>query len=200
LASSWPDATPEGIAKRARRATDLRARLRALPAESGPDAAILDELLTGLIEFDRLNERFVPFTGDSGFHAAPTYSISRARISSAEDAYAVINRLNTLELYFDQHIANMRDGQRRGITAHTDPLATVMAQVSEQIVSRPEDSPLIAPFETLPDSISPYQANDIRRKARAATMKAVAALASSLYPADVAPTRLWFAGTQRGQT
>ena len=173
LASAWPDASPDGIAKRATRARDLRHRLRALPQSAEPDTAILDELLTGLIEFDELNERFIPFTGDSGFHAAPTYSISRARISSAADAYALINRLNTLGFYFDQHIENMREGQRQGIAAHADPLATVMAQVSEQIVARPQDSPLIAPFERLPNTISPYQANDIRRKAREATMNAV---------------------------
>lgn len=175
LASAWPDASPEGTKKRAERATYLRNRLRALPPKNGPDAAILDELLTALIDFHLLNERYIPFTGDSGFHSAPTYTISRARISSPEDAYALINRLNTIDQYFDQHIANMREGQRLGIAAHSDPLATVMEQIEEQIVARAEDSPLIAPFQDLPETISPLQANDIRQKARAATLHAIKA-------------------------
>ena len=175
LANSWPDARAEGYAMRARRAEGLRNRLRALPPQTGPDSAILNALLTHMIEYDQLNERFVPFTGDSGFHSSPTYGIARARIHNADDAYAIINQLRTLDTYFGQHIANMREGQRRGIAAYKDPLATAMEQVTEQIVSRPEDSPLYRPFTALPDTLSPEQANDIQNKARNAVMEAVSA-------------------------
>ena len=175
LPVSWPDASAEGISKRAQRADSLRQRLRALPRTTGPDAAILEELLKNLIEFDELNERYVPFTGDSGFHSAPTYSIARARIRTSDDASAIIRQLRALDQYFDQHITNMRAGQRAGIVAHSDPLATTMQQVKEQIVQRPEDSPLYSPFNSLPDSIPPLTANAIRKDAKAAVMDAVKA-------------------------
>lgn len=176
LANEWPDATVEGIANRAKRARDLQTRLANLQTSPGnPDVAILNALLTRLIDFDRLNERFIPFTGDSGFHSSPTYTISRARISSADDAYAVINQLRTLDMYFDQHIENMRDGLDAGVSAHSDPLATTRAQIAEQIVGRPEDSPLFKPFQSLPDALHPHQVNDIRLQARSAVMEAVAA-------------------------
>ena len=175
LPSTWPDASPDGIAKRARRAEDLRNRLRALPTQTGPDAAILDELLTRLIDYHELNQRYVPFTGDSGFHSGPTYSIGRARISKPEDAYAIINQLETIGGFFDQHISNMRDGLRAGISAHSDPLATTHEQVKEQIVTRAEDSPLYKPFLNLPESFSQQEKQDIQAKARAGVMNAVSA-------------------------
>ena len=175
LASTWQDVSAQGIAERANRAEALRDRLRALPPSTAPDKAILDELLTSLIEFDRLNERFVPFTGDSGFHSGPTYSIARARIRNERDARAIIDQLNTIDQYFGQHIANMREGLRLGIAAHGDPLETTMAQIAEQIVTYPEDSPLYQPFETLPPTIPPLQANALRRDAKMAVMNAVKA-------------------------
>ena len=173
LASSWPDSSAESAERMARRAESLRTRLRALPPSPGPDKAILDELLTGFIEYDELNERFVPFTGDSGFHSLPTYAISGARIRNTHDANAIINQLNTIDVFFEQHIANMREGLARGVSAHKDPLATTMAQVKEQIVPSPMESPLYSPFRNLPDTISEEEQRDIQERAKAAVDRAI---------------------------
>ncbi len=173
--SAWPDATAAGITNRANRADLLRQRLRALSPSPGPDRAILDELLTGLVEFDRLNERYVPFTGDSGFHSLPTYAIARARIRNTDDANAIINQLNTIDTFFGQHISNMREGLSRGIAAHEDPLATTMQQIKEQIVSGPAESPLYTPFRNLPDTISDEEKRDIESRAWTAVNHALSA-------------------------
>ena len=146
-----------------------------MPPSASPDKAILDELLTSLIDFDRLNERYVPFTGDSGFHSAPTYTISRARIRNQHDADAIIHQLETLDQMFAEHITNMREGLRFGIAAHSDPLATTIQQISQQITERPEDSPLYAPFSRLPATIPPQQADAIRRDGKRAVSEAIAA-------------------------
>lgn len=173
--AAWPDASATGTKRRAQRAKKLRQRLRDLPASPGPDAAILDELLTGLVTFDEHNERYIPFTGDSGFHSEPTYVISAARIRNEDDAKDIIHKLKALDLMFAEHITNMREALAIGYAAYSDPLETTMQQVAEQIVERPEDSPLYAPFTRISTAISPERADEIRRDGKVAVLDAIAA-------------------------
>ncbi|MEO1642983.1 MAG: DUF885 domain-containing protein, partial [Pseudomonadota bacterium] len=180
----WSTVTPEYVAERAERASDLLARIDALPADGlgkGPEVAILRHLLSQEIDAYRFDTARIPLVGDWGFFASPHFTAGRTRLLTREDAEAWTARLRDVPRFFDENIANMRRGIATDWTAHSDPLKTAMAQIREQIVANPEDSPLFMPFESLSaGSLSEAEVEALKSDGKAAVMDAVAAYEKTL--------------------
>lgn len=172
---SWGNVTPDAVQERAGQASELRERLYALEAENGDDTAILQRLLTVYISAAELDSARIPFTGDWGFHAEPVFAALQARLETAEDVEAWIDRVADLPRYFADHTQNMQRGIETGWTAHSDPLRTTIEQVRKQIVDSPEESGLYTPLEVLPGTIPPAEAARLRRDGREAVMAAIEA-------------------------
>ena len=146
----WARVTPAHYADRAATAEQILRRLEALETP-GPivEVSILRHLLQAEIDAHMHDTARIPFTGDWGFFAEPTFSALRTRLTTRAKADAWIARLEDLPRYFDEHIANMQRGIQTGWTQHSDPLRTSMAQIAGQIVSDPRQSTLYMPFESL---------------------------------------------------
>ncbi|WP_084420744.1 DUF885 domain-containing protein [Henriciella litoralis] len=179
-ARRWSDVSDLHVSHMADRARHLKMRLDALDDHTAPEWAILSHLLDQMIAAETFDTARIPFTGDWGFHAEPFFAARSLKLKSADDADAWIARLYDVPRYFADHTTNMRRGVSNGWTAHTDPLGTTIEQVREQVVDMPEDSPLWAPFEDLPDTISDEDAVAIRRSGRQAVSAAIGAYADLL--------------------
>ncbi len=176
----WADISPERVARTARQARSLRGRLQSIEDKSTPEWKILSHLLDRLISADRFDTARVPFNGDWGFQAAPLFAARQLRIETEADAEAWVARLEDLPRYFEGHVENMRRGIETGWTAHSDPLATTMAQIEEQAALSPENSPLYAPLIELPASIDAETAESLRSRGREAVAAAIDAYRGAL--------------------
>ncbi|MCI4644965.1 MAG: DUF885 domain-containing protein [Hyphomonadaceae bacterium] len=166
--TAWPDVSPQAVHVQAEEAAALLDRLGEIETDRVIDQAILEHILTEILIETHHDTPRLPFTGDSGFHSWPVFAAARARIRSVADAEAYIARLNDTPRYFQQNVENMRRGIATGWTSHTDPLATTLDQVAEQVVETPEASDLYAPLSSLPDSFTSADRARLQREGREA--------------------------------
>ncbi|MEL8056256.1 MAG: DUF885 domain-containing protein [Pseudomonadota bacterium] len=180
----WSTVTPNYIAERAETASDLLARIDALPEDdlgTGPEIAILRHLLSSNIDAYRFDTARIPIVGDWGFFATPHFTAGRTRLLTREDAEAWTARLRDVPRFFEENITNMRRGIATDWTAHSDPLNTAMDQIREQLVTDAEDSTLFMPFQSLSaGSLSVSEIETLKADGKAAVMEAVAAYKKTL--------------------
>ena len=172
----WPNVSAAALKARAAEAHAFQARI--MVADTTGDeisTLILYNVLDEMIERGEPTNYVIPFTGDWGFQSVPSFSISRARIETIEEANALIARIDDIPNYYAANIANMREGLAMGFTAYKDPLNTTIDQVRQQIVSINTASDLYTPFKTLPESMAEIEQFQIRHDAQAAIGHAIAA-------------------------
>ncbi len=175
LPRGWSDVTPAHQDAVLVEARALLTRTEALGAAHTLDTSILETILITQVKSLEQDLLRVPFTGDSGFHSEPAFVIARARLRDEADAEAVIARLMAIPAYFEANTENMRRGLATDFVAHGDPLATVISQLKDVRNIAPLQSPLYAPFRTLPASIDASTAIRLRSEARDAVEHAQAA-------------------------
>ena len=180
LTRMWPDVSPKHRARELAELEALYTRTTKLGPAHTLDTSILEVILSSQIGDLRQDPDRLPFTGDSGFHSEPTFTISRARIRDQQDAEDLIEHITGIPAYFDANIANMRRGIATGYVSHKDPLATTRDQIQEMLVDDYTQRPLFAPVKTLPAEISVSAAMQIRTKATVAVAKAIDAYANLL--------------------
>ena len=107
----------------------------------------------------------MPINSDSNFWS---YLPARAPFQSAEDYRRYISRMRDIPRYFDEQIANMRAGLKRGFTPPAVTLRGRDETLAAQI--RPwQDSPFYAPFRAMTASAIPAAEQD-QLKAEARTV------------------------------
>jgi uncharacterized protein (DUF885 family) len=95
----------------------------------------------------------MPFNSDSQFWSDLGF-MSERHLKNAKQARDFIATLNDFPRYFDENIANMRAGLKRGFTVPRAVLDGRDASISAYInVSSPQESDFFKPFVHLPDSI-----------------------------------------------
>ena len=111
----------------------------------------------------------MPFNSDSQFWSDLGFMSGR-HLKNQQEAEHYIARLNDVPRYFDEQIANMRAGLKRGFTVPRAVLAGRDVSISTYIdVKKIEDSDFYKPFNELPSTL-PAEA---RAKLRAACVKAI---------------------------
>ena len=111
----------------------------------------------------------MPFNSDSQFWSDLAFMSGR-HLQNAQEAEHYVARLNEVPRYFDEQIANMRAGLKRGFSVPRAVLAGRDVSISTYIdVKKPEDSDFYKPFRELPATIS----TDVQTKLRAACAKAI---------------------------
>ena len=87
------------------------------------------------------------------------------RFETAEDYEDWIARLGQIDTLVEQIIALAEAGISEGIVPPRALMKRVPAQIEAQLVEQPADSPFFAPFEELPDTLGPSEAEAIRAEA-----------------------------------
>ena len=109
----------------------------------------------------------MPFTSDSGFHIRIQRMYEYMPFRTVDDYETYLTRLSAVGPYFEQNIANMRDGLADGYTQPSVILSGIVASISGAIVDSPEDSVFFTPLVGMPEYISADDAGWLRSQASA---------------------------------
>ena len=166
------------LASQLRRAEHLRRLLEQLnaipqnrlsPAER-VNAAVLRTLLENGVADARFREWEMPFNSDSSFW---TYLDARDPFEDSAAYQRYISRMRDIPRYFDENIANMRDGLKRGFTVPRATLDGRDASVAAFIVDDPTKGAFYKPFATMPSTIPAADQARLRSEGLAAIRQAV---------------------------
>lgn len=108
----------------------------------------------------------MPFNSDSAFWSDIGYALGGDHLRTASDYDRYLDRLSQIPAYFDQQIANMRAGLKRGFSvprAVLDGRDVSIAAVAE--LKDPTRSSFYEPFKQLPASIPADQAQALQGQA-----------------------------------
>ncbi len=165
-----PSVSPQAQTARLAKWQDVLAQLRALdPAKLGRDNqtnyAVYRFQVESLAADVRLRSYEMPFNSDSAFWSDLAYRAERP-LQTADEARRYIVFLNDIPAYFDEQIANMRAGLRRGfsvpratLAGRDESIATVAATAD------PSASLFYAPLKDLPRALAPEQQARLRAEA-----------------------------------
>jgi uncharacterized protein (DUF885 family) len=136
-----------------------------LSAESQVNLAVYRPQIENLAAGIRFRDYEMPFNSDSQFWSDLGF-MARRPLKDALAAHNYVAKLNDVPRLFDQEIANMRAGLKRGFTvprAVLDGRDVSIASYAE--VKSPEDSEFYAPLKKLPTSIPAAEQDALRAEA-----------------------------------
>ncbi len=157
-------------AKRLAYWNDVLKRLDAIPAgelsaENQVNLAVYRPQVHDLAAAQALRSYEMPFNSDSQFWSDLGF-MTRRPLDSAQAARNYIAKLDDVPRYFDEQIANMRAGLKRGFSvprAVLDGRDVSIANYAE--VKSPEHSEFYAPLKELPATIPPDEQEKLRAEA-----------------------------------
>ncbi|MET0377094.1 MAG: DUF885 family protein [Rhizorhabdus sp.] len=152
--------------------TDILKQLDAIKlADLSPakqeDYGVYRAQIETLVDAQRFRDFEKPLNSDSAFWADLGYYAEKAP-RNEEEARRLLSLMRDIPRYFDQNIANMRAGLKRGFTPPKVIMAgrdTSIAQVAE--ATSPADTSWFAPFKTLPATIPVARQEALRAEAQA---------------------------------
>jgi len=128
--------------------------------------AIYREQIGNFVAGQKFQAWQMPFNSDSAFWSDLGYVLGGDRLRTAADYQRYLDRLGQVPTYFDQQIANMRAGLKRGFSvprAVLDGRDASIAAVAE--LKDPTRSSFYEPFRQLPASIPADRAQALQGQA-----------------------------------
>lgn len=107
----------------------------------------------------------VPILSDGGFHMSVQRMYESMSFATPEDYEKYLSRLRALGPYFEQNIANMRDGIAEGFTQPKVILDGIVPSISGVIVEQSTDSIFYTPFQSIPAHFNDDDAERLRAEA-----------------------------------
>ncbi|MCJ2183579.1 DUF885 family protein [Novosphingobium sp. 1949] len=124
-----------------------------LSAANKINLAVYQSQIDALLAAQQFREYEKPFNADTSFWGNLA-DWARQPISDEAGARNYLEMLREIPRYYDQQIANMRAGIKRGFTAPRVTLTGRDAGIKLVIAAAtPQDNPFYAPFKDLPDTI-----------------------------------------------
>ena len=145
----------------------------ALSPRARVDYAVYRPQIEHMAAAIRFRDHEMPFNADSSFWASLGF-MAQAPMRDAEAYRAYAARLRDVPRHFDQQIANMRAGLKRGFSvprAVLDGRDASIAMVAD--LRDPEAAALWAPYKRMPASIPAAEQEALRAEGRAAIRDAV---------------------------
>jgi uncharacterized protein (DUF885 family) len=154
-----PDVSPEAQMRSRESLEHFQRRLArinvaALSEEEALNHAFLTRVVADALGAIAFDEARVPFNNDFGFFVVADFLAQATPIRTEADAEAWLARLAALPGYYRDNIANMRRGIPTRFTQPRLVAERVLETARAQAATPPEQSPLLAPFANLPETIA----------------------------------------------
>ncbi|MCX2835120.1 DUF885 domain-containing protein [Microbulbifer thermotolerans] len=124
---------------------------------------LLTWVLENSIESSQLYLDRIPFNTFYSFWAAALEANNGLAMNRVKDYEDYIARIKDFGRYFDENIANMRQGIKDGFVQPKIVVEGVAPTVRAQVKKDPKQSSLYTPFENFPSAISPKEQQRLRR-------------------------------------
>lgn len=123
------------------------------------------------VDFYKFEAYLNPLLSDAGFHASLPYQVRD--LTNYDQVKSYLNKLNTIPIYVDQHLALLREGIKKGITQPQVIFNGYEATYNDQIVKNARESYYYMPFKNLPAILSPQQKDSVLQAAEITLQKNV---------------------------
>lgn len=170
--------TPESQARRLEANRQFLTRLQAIDrATLTEQDQISYDLFGSMIEervrMARYREWRLPLNSDSGFYSGILSLHQSHAPRTVRDYETYIARLNDVPRYFDENIANMRQGVRDGFTLPREIIGGVSQVIDNLSFANAEAVPLWRPFANFPASVPESERVRLTEAGRAAIEQSV---------------------------
>ena len=145
----------------------------ALSAQEQVSYDLFDFMVGQRVTFARYNEWRLPFNSDSGFYSDLVILNQSQPLRTTRDYENYIARLNDYPRYFNEQIANLRQGIHDGFTLPAEIGDGVARVIDGMRYARPEDMSLWQPFAAYPASVPQGDRARLTDAGRAAITRAV---------------------------
>lgn len=125
---------------------------------------LLSFVLQDQIDFYDFEGYLNPLLSDSGFHNNLTYMVRP--LTSYAQVRAYLNKLNAIPNYVDQHLLNLREGLKKGVSQPKIIFKGYESTYNDHIVQNFEDSYYYSPFKSLPKDLSENQRDSVLKAAK----------------------------------
>ena len=146
---------------------DFLARLEAidrplLSADEQLNYDLFDFVVRSRATLDAYKPYLIPILSDGGFHIRVQRMYEAMPFDTVIEYDRYIARMHAIDEYFEQNIANMREGLRLGVTQPRAILDGIEASISGPIVDDPEDSVFFTPFRSIPSHFPASERDRLR--------------------------------------
>lgn len=147
-------------------------QLDALPSDKLSPAerinyAVYHRQIANRVADQRLKTWQMPFNSDSAFWSDIHYGLESPPLRTEEDYERYLTQLQQIPTYFDQQIANMRLGLKRGFTVPREVLdGRDVSIAAEADLDKPTASRFYQPFKQLPPGLDADQTQALRGQAQ----------------------------------
>lgn len=157
--------------------------LNAIPAKQihaeQINAAVFRTVLDAFVAQQQYRDYEAPFTSGGSFWGALA---PRGGLDNAVEYRAYLGRMRDIPRYFDEQVANMRTGLKRGFTPARVSLEGREASIASFAVTDAEKNPFYVPFLEMPPGIGAADREALRSEARNVIGQVVAPAYAKLLP------------------
>jgi uncharacterized protein (DUF885 family) len=169
----WTDESEAAISQRDKEDRALLEALQSIDrsALSASEQTNYDLLLDSQVlsvEGQQFPGELMPVNQMGGVQQDIAQLIAVIQPQNATDYENIIARLEKTPEVVDQTIALMRNGMAEGITPPAITLRDVPQQIRNQLVDKPDQSPMLKSFQTFPKSIDTFEQKALKEKAEKA--------------------------------
>jgi len=173
-----PRVTPADQARLLAADSEFLARLRAIDrgALSDFDAVsydLFEFMLAQRVAFARYREWRVPLVSDSGFYTTVLLLHDLQAPRTTRDYENYLARLAEVPRYFDENIANMRQGIADGFVLPAEVMPGIASVITAAQFAKAEDSPFWVPFARFPAAVPEADRARLAAEGRAVIEKQV---------------------------
>ncbi|MEB8345184.1 DUF885 domain-containing protein [Flavobacteriaceae bacterium KMM 6898] len=125
---------------------------------------LLSFVLQDQIDFYEFEGYLNPLLSDSGFHNNLTYMVRP--LTGYGQVKEYLTKLNAVPNYVDQHLINLREGLKKGVSQPKIIFKGYESTYNDHIVKNFEDSYYYSPFNSLPKELSTTQRDSVLKAAK----------------------------------
>ena len=123
-------------------------------------------VLAGLVADIEFKEYQFPITSEGSFHVDLASMSDHISFNKSQDYDDYLKKLSQIPRVFDQHISNMRNGLKTGMTQPQIIIQHYPEFIEKYITSNPQDSSFYKPFKVINKNINQEKSASLKQQAQ----------------------------------